>query len=91
MLEVPCGRAGTRGRPYRTSGIDSLSCGGGAVTLRLAALVGPEGEVVGADLAPSILRLAHQEVEDSNLPVSFRHLGAEELDEVAAYDFAYSR
>ncbi len=68
-----------------------LGCGGGAVTLRLAALVGPEGEVVGADLDPSSLRLAHQEAEDSNLPVSFRHLAAEELDEVAAYDFAYSR
>ena len=68
-----------------------LGCGGGAVTLRLAALVRPEGEVVGIDLDPSILRLAKQEAEDSNLPVSFRHLGAEELDEAAAYDFAYSR
>jgi ubiquinone/menaquinone biosynthesis C-methylase UbiE len=68
-----------------------LGCGGGAVTGKLAALVGAEGEVVGADLDPSILRLAQQEAEDSNLPVSFRHLGAEELDEVAAYDFAYAR
>jgi len=68
-----------------------LGCGGGAVTLKMAALVGAEGEVVGIDLDPSILRLAKEEAEDSNLPVSFRHLGAEELDEAAAYDFAYSR
>jgi ubiquinone/menaquinone biosynthesis C-methylase UbiE len=68
-----------------------LGCGGGAVTMKMAALVGAEGEVVGADLDPSILRLAQQEAEDSKLPVAFRHLGAEELDEVAAYDFAYSR
>src|SRR5918999_1160098 len=68
-----------------------LGCGGGAVTLKMAALVGEEGEVVGIDLDPSILRLAQQEADDSKLPVTFRHLGAEELDEVAAYDFAYAR
>jgi ubiquinone/menaquinone biosynthesis C-methylase UbiE len=68
-----------------------LGCGGGAVTLKIAALVGAEGEVVGIDLAPSILRLAQQEADGSKLPVTFRHLDAEELDEVAVYDFAYSR
>ena len=68
-----------------------LGCGGGAVTLRMAALVGAEGEVVGIDLDPSILQLAQREAQDLNLPVTFRHLGAEELDEVAAYDFAYAR
>jgi ubiquinone/menaquinone biosynthesis C-methylase UbiE len=68
-----------------------LGCGGGAVALKLAALVGPEGEVVGIDVDPSILRLAQQEADSSKLPVTFRHLGAEELDEVAAYDFVYSR
>ena len=66
-------------------------CGGGSVTLRMAALVGAEGEVVGIDLDQSILRLAQREAQDLNLPVTFRHLGAEELEEVAAYDFAYSR
>jgi ubiquinone/menaquinone biosynthesis C-methylase UbiE len=61
-----------------------LGCGGGAVALKLAALVG-------IDVDPSILRLAQQEADSSKLPVTFRHLGAEELDEVAAYDFVYSR
>jgi SAM-dependent methyltransferase len=68
-----------------------IGCGGGAVTLRMAALVGPEGEVVGTDLDPSVLRLAQQEAEDLNLPVTFHHLGTEELEEVAAYDFVYAR
>jgi ubiquinone/menaquinone biosynthesis C-methylase UbiE len=68
-----------------------VGCGGGAVTLRMAALVEPEGEVVGADFDQSILRLAQREAEDLNLPVTFRHLGAEELEEVAAYDFVYAR
>ncbi len=68
-----------------------LGCGGGAVTLRMAALVGAEGEVVGIDLDPSILQLAQREAQDLNLPVTFRHLGAEGLEEVAAYDFAYAR
>ncbi len=68
-----------------------LGCGGGAVALKMATLVGTEGEVVGIDLDPSILRLAQQEADSSKLPVTFRHLGAEELDEVAAYDFAYAR
>jgi ubiquinone/menaquinone biosynthesis C-methylase UbiE len=68
-----------------------LGCGGGAVALKIAALVGPEGEVVGIDLDPSILRLAQQQADDSKLSVTFRHLGAEELDEVEAYDFVYAR
>jgi len=68
-----------------------LGCGGGAVTLKIAALVGAEGEVVGIDLDSSILRLAQQEADGSKLPMTFHHLDAEELDEVAVYDFVYSR
>jgi ubiquinone/menaquinone biosynthesis C-methylase UbiE len=68
-----------------------LGCGGGAVTLKMAALVGSEGEVVGIDLDPSILRLAQQEADGSKLPVTFRHLEAEELNEESSYDFAYAR
>ena len=40
-----------------------LGCGGGAVTRKLAALVGAEGEVVGADLDQSILRLTQREAK----------------------------
>ena len=68
-----------------------LGCGGGAVTLKIAALVGAEGEVVRIDLDSSILWLAQQEADGSKLPMTFHHLDAEELDEVAVYDFVYSR
>lgn len=68
-----------------------LGCGGGAVTLKMAALVGSEGEVVSIDLDPSILRLAQQEAGGSKLPVTFRHLEAEVLNEEVSYDFAYAR
>jgi len=68
-----------------------LGCGGGDATLRMADLVGAEGDLVGIDLDRSILRLARRKAEDLNLPVTFRHLAAEELEEVAAYDFAYAR
>jgi ubiquinone/menaquinone biosynthesis C-methylase UbiE len=68
-----------------------VGCGSGDATLKMAALVGADGEVVGIDLDRSILRLARDEAENLGLPVTFRHLGAEELEEVAAYDFAYAR
>ncbi len=67
-----------------------LGCGSGDATLKMAALVGAEGEVVGIDLDRSILRLARGEAENLGLPVTFRHLNAEELDEVTAYEFAYA-
>src|SRR5215213_10369805 len=67
-----------------------LGCGGDA-TLRVAALVGVEGEVVGIDLDQSILRLARRQAENLAPPVTFRYLDAEALDEVAAYDFTYAR
>ncbi len=67
-------------------------CGGGDVTLRIAALVGAQGgEVVGIDLDPAVLRLAQREAENLKLPATFRHLAAEELDEDEAYDFVYAR
>jgi ubiquinone/menaquinone biosynthesis C-methylase UbiE len=87
----------TTERLLDTAGLQSgmrvldLGCGGGAVTLKMASLLGAEGEVVGIDLDPSILRLAQREAEDLYLPVTFRHLSAEELDQVAAYDFTYAR
>jgi SAM-dependent methyltransferase len=68
-----------------------VGCGGGDVTLKMAALVGTEGHVVGVDRDPSILQLARQEAEDRGLPVTFRRLEAEELSEESAYDLVFSR
>jgi ubiquinone/menaquinone biosynthesis C-methylase UbiE len=86
----------TTERLLRTAGLRAgmrvldLGCGGDA-TLRMAALVGAEGEVVGIDLDQSILRLARRQAENLAPPVTFRYLDAEALDEVAAYDFTYAR
>jgi ubiquinone/menaquinone biosynthesis C-methylase UbiE len=68
-----------------------LGCGSGDVTLKMVALVGEGGEVVGVDSAQALLRLAEQEAERLGLPVTFRHLDAEQLAEVSAYDLVYAR
>ncbi len=68
-----------------------VGCGGGDVTLKMAALVGGEGHVVGVDRDPSILQLARWEAEDRGLPVTFRTVEAEELSEESAYDLVFSR
>src|SRR5215211_3353478 len=64
-----------------------VGCGGGDVTLKMAALVGTEGHVVGVDRDQSVLQLARQETEEQGLPVTFRRLLAEE----SAYDLVFAR
>jgi ubiquinone/menaquinone biosynthesis C-methylase UbiE len=68
-----------------------VGCGGGDVTLKMAALVGAEGNVVGVDRDEAILRLAGQEAERRGLSVTFRRLDAEELTEQSAYDLVFAR
>jgi ubiquinone/menaquinone biosynthesis C-methylase UbiE len=69
-----------------------LGCGSGDVTLKMAALVGEGGEVVGVDADRAILRLAEQEAKrHQGLPVTFRRLDAERLAEESAYDLVYAR
>src|SRR5215204_7145650 len=68
-----------------------VGCGGGDVTLKMAALVGTEGHVVGVDRDQSVLQLARQESEEQGLPVTFRRLEAEELAEESAYDLVFAR
>jgi ubiquinone/menaquinone biosynthesis C-methylase UbiE len=87
----------TTERLLRTAGLRAgmrvldLGWGGGGTTLRMAALVGAEGEVVGIDLDQSIVRLARWQAENLAPPVTFRYLDAEAFDEVAAYAFTYAR
>jgi SAM-dependent methyltransferase len=83
LLEAACLRAGM-------SCLD-VGCGGGDVTLKMAALVGAEGHVVGVDRDQSVLQLARQEAEEQGLPVTFRRLEAEELAEESAYDLVFAR
>jgi ubiquinone/menaquinone biosynthesis C-methylase UbiE len=68
-----------------------VGCGSGDVTLKMAAVVGTEGNVVGVDRDQSILRFAGQEAEQRGLPVTYRCLAAEELAEETAYDLVFSR
>jgi SAM-dependent methyltransferase len=68
-----------------------VGCGGGDVTLKMAALVGAEGHVVGIDRDQSVLHLARQAAEGQGLPVTFRTVEAEELPEESAYDLVFSR
>ena len=68
-----------------------VGCGSGDVTLKMAAFVGAEGNVVGVDRDQSILRLARQEAEKQGLPVTFRRLDTEELAEESVYDLVYAR
>jgi SAM-dependent methyltransferase len=68
-----------------------VGCGSGDVTLKMAALVGAEGHVVGIDRDQSILHLARQEADEQGLPVTFRAVEAEELVEESAYDLVFSR
>ena len=68
-----------------------VGCGGGDVTLKMAALVGSEGNVVGVDRDREILRLAELDAGRRGLSVTFQRLGAEELNERSAYDLVFSR
>jgi SAM-dependent methyltransferase len=68
-----------------------VGCGGGDVTLKIAALVGAQGSVVGVDRDQSILRLARQEADKRGLPVTFRRADTEELAEESAYDLVFAR
>jgi SAM-dependent methyltransferase len=68
-----------------------MGCGGGDVTLKMAALVGAEGQVVGVDRDQSVLQLARQEADKQDLPVTFRRLEAEELAEESTYDLVFAR
>lgn len=51
-----------------------LGCGTGEDSRRLAALVGPDGEVVGIDASEAMIAAARQRAEGTGLPVTF-HLG----------------
>jgi len=51
-----------------------LGCGTGEDSRRLAAIVGPAGEVVGIDASEAMIAVARQRAEATGLPVTF-HLG----------------
>ena len=69
-----------------------VGCGGGDVTLMLAALAGPEGEAVGVDVDEVKLQLARDEADDAGVGnVEYRHAAVDELPADGAFDVAYAR
>jgi SAM-dependent methyltransferase len=68
-----------------------LGCGSGGVTLRLARWIGPQGHAVGVDVDEPALELARQKAERLKLPVTFRQLRVEDLEEEGVYDLAFAR
>jgi SAM-dependent methyltransferase len=69
-----------------------LGCGGGDVTLQLARLVGPRGQVVGLDMDEFKLDLARQAATQLGLAnVQFRKQTVQEWVEESQYDFIYCR
>ncbi len=70
-----------------------IGCGPGTVTLRVAERVGPNGRVVGVDLAPPMVAYAERLAETQGVPNATFLVGdAEDLAEVpdAAFDLALS-
>ncbi|MGZ5009804.1 MAG: class I SAM-dependent methyltransferase [Methylobacter sp.] len=69
-----------------------LGCGGGDVTLQLAALTGPQGRVTGVDMDETKLDLAQQAAKRDGLEnVQFRRLNVQDWSEESQYDCIYSR
>jgi 2-polyprenyl-3-methyl-5-hydroxy-6-metoxy-1,4-benzoquinol methylase len=69
-----------------------LGCGGGAVALRMAKLVGPSGSVIGVDMDGVKLELARRDAAEQKLGnVEFRQSNVNDWNEPGAYDAVYSR
>ncbi len=69
-----------------------LGCGGGAVTMELAKLVGSSGRAIGIDMDEVKLELARADAAEAGLAnVEFRRADVDEWSEPEAYDVAYAR
>jgi SAM-dependent methyltransferase len=69
-----------------------VGCGGGDVSLALAGLAGPEGEVVGVDLDEVKLGLARDEARAAGVAnVSYRVGDVHDLPTDSAFDVVYAR
>ncbi|MCI4335998.1 MAG: class I SAM-dependent methyltransferase [Thermoplasmata archaeon] len=69
-----------------------VGCGGGAVSLEMAKIVGPAGSVVGVDMDPVTVELARQEARSRSIEnLEFRVGDADDWSEPGTYDVVYSR
>jgi len=86
-------RAAERLAPQPGQRVLDIGCGSGPTTLRLATTVGPDGEAVGVDIAPSLVAAAQRRAADAGV-TNARFLTAdvqtEDLGE-EPFDAAFSR
>jgi len=69
-----------------------VGCGGGHVTLLMARLVGPEGQVVGTDMDGEVIALAREDGRTAKLDnVEFRRADAAMFQTTGEYDLVYAR
>lgn len=68
-----------------------VGCGTGAVTLKMAEMVGPSGLAVGLDLDEDSLSLARKEAHRLELNAEFRPGTVIGLQEASAYDLVFGR
>jgi ubiquinone/menaquinone biosynthesis C-methylase UbiE len=69
-----------------------VGCGGGHVTLLMARLVGPEGQVVGTDMDGEVIALAREDGRTAKLDnVEFRRADARMFQTTGEYDLVYAR
>jgi SAM-dependent methyltransferase len=68
-----------------------IGCGSGATSLDIAALVGPDGHVVGVDLSPQMLGVARARAHDAGLALDFLEADATSADFGDHFDVAFSR
>ncbi len=69
-----------------------IGCGFGDTTLRLAGLVGEEGEAVGVDVAPPFVELASEEAAEAGAGnVGYRVGDAQVADLGGPFDYVFSR
>jgi len=69
-----------------------VGCGGGHVTLLMARLVGPEGQVVGTDMDGEVIALEREDGRTAKLDnVEFRRADAAMFQTTGEYDLVYAR
>jgi ubiquinone/menaquinone biosynthesis C-methylase UbiE len=69
-----------------------VGCGGGHVTLLMARLVGPEGQVVGTDMDGEVIALAREDGIAAKLDnVEFRRADAAMCQAIGEHDLVYAR
>jgi SAM-dependent methyltransferase len=78
--------------PRRGDRVLDIGCGFGDTTLRLAGIVGAEGEVVGIDVAGPFVELAREEVREADVANVAYRLGDVQIADLGGpYDYVFSR